>query len=324
VAKDIKVAAIGHCARDFYHLNSEGEERIVETLGGIYYSVAALSVSLSPNDTIFPVFGVSEAEYEPLIDRLKRLGNVDPKGIFKTSEKINEVHFYAHPSGDRTECSKHIASPIPYQKIRPFLDVDGVLINMASGFDILLETLDNIRMSVRDDGIPIHFDFHSLTLGVDEEESRFRRPLSDWRRWCFMLHSIQLSEAEAAGLTIERYDEATLINQLMPLMVNALIITRGETGATLIRQEHKRLFRHDIPGLPPSPTLVDPVGCGDVFGAVFFAEYLKSKDLIKAAEAGNKVASFKSSFRGPDGLEELRQPPQSEPPGQDKESQTVR
>jgi hypothetical protein len=313
VAKETKVTVVGHLARDIYHLMNSGKEEVVETLGGIFYSIAALSVSLSPEDKIFPVFGIHEDEYDKIVEQLQRFGNVDPKGVFKTKEKTNEVHFFSNSSGGRTECSKHIASPIPFSKIKPFLGVDGILINMASGFDILLETLDYIRMNIRDDGIPIHFDFHSLTLGVDDEQARFRRPLSDWRRWCFMLHSIQLSEPEAAGLTTERYDETTLINQLMPLMVSGLVITRGEGGATLIRQEHKKLFRDDIPGIPVS-ALVDTVGCGDVFGAAFFAEYLKSKDLVKAAEVGNRVASSKSTFRGPDGLESLRQQPSTTPP----------
>jgi sugar/nucleoside kinase (ribokinase family) len=308
VAKDRKVTVIGHVARDVYHLMNGDKEETVETLGGIYYSIAALSVFLAPEDRIYPVFGVHEDEHEVIVGRLQQFGNVDPKGVYKTKERTNEVHFYNNPSGGRTECSKHIASPIPFAKIKPFLDVDGILINMASGFDILLETLDNIRMSVRDDGVPIHFDFHSLTLGVDDEQARFRRPLSDWRRWCFMLHSIQLSEPEAAGLSTEHYDETTLINQMMPLMVNGVVITRGENGASLIRQEHKKLFRHDIPGIAV-PAVVDTVGCGDVFGAAFLAELITSKDLIKAAEAGNRAASYKSTFRGPEGLSSLKQQP---------------
>jgi hypothetical protein len=308
VAKDLKVTVIGHLARDYFHVHdASGTEQVIEAFGGIYYSIATLSALLSPDDKIMPVFGIHEAEYEVLAEKLQRFGNVDIRGIFKTKEQANEVHFFGDPSAARVECSKHIASPIPFQRIKPFLDVGGVLVNMASGFDILLETLDNIRMNVRDDGIPVHFDFHSLTLGIDEELKRFRRPLSDWRRWCFMLHSIQVSEDEAAGLTAERYDETTLINQMMPLMVNGLLITRAERGATLIRQEHKKLFRHDIPGIQV-PAVVDTIGCGDVFGAAFFAEALKTGDLVKAAEAANKAASLKSTFRGPDGLEALRQP----------------
>ena len=294
-------------ARDVFHLtDTAGQETAVETLGGIFYSIAALSASLSENDRVFPVFGIHESEYDSIVERLTRFGNVDPKGVFKTKEQLNEVHFFAGAAGGRTECSTHIASPIPYQRIKTFLDVDGILINMVSGFDILLETLDNIRMNIRDDGVPIHFDFHSLTLGIDEEFKRFRRPLSDWRRWCFMLNSIQTSEEEAAGLTAERYDETTLINQMMPLMVSGLVITRAERGATLVRQEHKKLFRHNIPGIEVA-AVVDTVGCGDVFGAAFFAEFLKTKDFVKAAEAGNRAASFKSTFRGPEGLGSLKQ-----------------
>lgn len=312
MAKDTKITVIGHLARDVFHLSGDASgDQVVETFGGVFYSVATLSAVLSPDDRVFPVFGVHEDEYDKVAEQLQRLGNVDTKGVFETKEKVNEVHYFSNPSGSRTECSKHIASPIPFQRIKPHLDVHGVLISMASGFDILLETLDNIRMNVREDRIPIHFDFHSLTLGIDEEQARFRRPLSDWRRWCFMLHSVQLSEEEAAGLTTERYDEGTLINQLMPLMVNGLVITRGDRGATLIRQEHKKLFRHDIPAVGV-PTVADTVGCGDVFGAAFFAEYLKSKDLVKAAETGNRAASIKSTFRGPDGLEALRQQPAPE------------
>ncbi len=314
MAKDLKITVIGHLARDFFHLTDpSGNDQVIEALGGIYYSVATLSALLSPDDKVLPVFGIHEAEYDAMLLQVQRFGNIDTRGIFKTKETVNEVHFFGNHSAGRVECSKHIASPIPFQRIKPFLDVHGVLINMASGFDILLETLDAIRMEVRDDTIPIHFDFHSLTLGVDEELKRFRRPLSDWRRWCFMLHSIQLSEDEAANLTAERYDETTLINQMMPLMVSGLVITRAERGATLIHQEHKKLFRHDIPGIEV-PTVVDTIGCGDVFGAAFFVEFLKTKELVKAAESGNKAASMKSTFRGPEGLEALRQQPAPTPP----------
>jgi sugar/nucleoside kinase (ribokinase family) len=314
VAKDIKVTVIGHMARDYHHHSDpETGEQTVEFFGGIFYSIATLSALLSPDDRVIPVFGVHDDEYDQIVGRLARFGNVDTRGIFKTKEKVNEVHYFHDRSGGRTECSKHIASPIPFQRIKPYLDVHGVLINMASGFDIVLETLDEIRMAIRDDGIPIHFDFHSLTLGVDEEQTRFRRPLSDWRRWCFMLHSVQLSEEEAAGLTAERYDETTLINQLMPLMVAGLLITRGERGVTLIQQEHKKLFRHDLPGIAVKE-VIDTVGCGDVFGAAFLADILRSKDLVKAAESASRAAAFKSTFRGPDGVESLRQQPATEAP----------
>lgn len=121
-----------------------------------------------------------------------------------------------------------------------------------------------------------------------------------------MTNSIQLSEEEAAGLSAERYDEPTLINQLMPLMVNALVITRGARGATLIRQEHKKLFQHEIEGIS-AQQVVDTTGCGDVFGAAFFYQYLKSQDFLEAVSFANALAAYKVTFYGVNGLDSLQQ-----------------
>ncbi|HEY6951351.1 MAG TPA: carbohydrate kinase family protein, partial [Bacteroidota bacterium] len=188
--------------------------------------------------------------------------------------------------------------------IKPLLDTDGVLINMVSGSDITLETLDRIRMAVRDARTPIHFDFHSLTLGIGADHKRFRRPLTDWRRWCFMLNSVQMSEEEAAGLTTEHFDETTLINHLMPLMVSAFVITRGDRGVTTVLQENKKLTHLNIPG-SGAGTAVDSLGCGDVFGAAFLSQYLREKDYSRAAEFANRMAGIKSTVKGPDGVAEL-------------------
>ena len=311
----MKIAVIGHLARDIFHLGADDgdSEKIVESYGGIFYSVASLANLLSPGDKIFPVFGVAEEWYDSCVERLEHCGNVETKGIFKLREEPNRVHYFKGPSGARTECSKHIASPIPFSRIKPFLDVDGVLINMASGFDITLETLDEIRMQIQEEKIPIHLDFHMLTRGIDKNHNRFPRPLTDWRRWCFMINSVQLTEDEAAGVSAERYDEATLINQLMPLMVSALVITRGERGATLIRQEHKKLFRHEV-SAAPMPSAVDTTGCGDVFGAAFLAEYLTSHDFLKSANAATRAAAIKSTFLGADKLDTLKARIEAGPP----------
>jgi hypothetical protein len=305
----MKITVIGHAARDIFHLPNDasgGGDRVIESYGGIYYSLATLANLCSKEDKILPVFGVAEDEYDRIVELLGRFENVETKGLFKVKGSINEVHYFPSPAGNRTECSKQIAAPIPFSRIKPSLDVDGVLINMASGFDITLETLDYIRMQVREQNTPLHFDFHSLTLGIDNDHARFRRPLTDWRRWCFMINSIQLSEEEAAGLTTERYDEPTLINQLMPLMVSALLITRGERGMTLVRQEHKKLFRDDIPGVTTGPP-VDTTGCGDVLGAAFFYEHVRTKDFLKAAAFANRAAGVKSLFFGVEKLETLKE-----------------
>ena len=298
------ITVIGHLCIDQHHLPSG--EHPQERFGGIMYSLATLANLMSESDTVYPVFPVGTDEYNRTMEFLQRYPNINTKGIYTIDSPTNRVMlFYSETGNSRTECSKHISPPIPLERIKPFLTTDAVLVNMVSGFDITLETLDYIRMEVREKHTPIHFDFHSLTLGVDEHAKRFRRPLSDWRRWCFFVNSIQMSEEEAAGLTAEHYDEPALVNQLMPLMVQSLLITRSERGATLVHQVNKKLTRHEIPGVTAHET-VDPTGCGDVFGAAFLYYSLKTQDALQAATFANSIAAFKASARGAEAMDSLK------------------
>ena len=279
----------------------------VESFGGIMYTLLTLANLMSERDCIQPVFGVGQADYELLMEQLQPYKNIDVSGIFKFKYPTNQVQlFYQKDAQTRIECSQHISAPIPFNRIKPYLDGDGVLVNMVSGADITLETLGYIRMEVRERAIPIHFDFHSLTLGTDREFKRFRRPLTDWRRWCFMLNSIQMSEEEALGLSAERYDEKTLTNHLMTLMVETLLITRGNRGVTVIVQDiHKKLTQKDIEGVSYGDA-IDTTGCGDVFGAAYLYQHLKSKDSFIAAEFANNIAALNATFKNTKELERLR------------------
>ncbi len=298
------ITVIGHLCVDEVHppadkKNGDGTRK---DFGGIFFSVLTLANLAGPKDIIRPVFGIGEKDFDQTIKRLEEYPCVETDGIFRLKGNTNRVHHFLEEDGSpRVECAESMSEPIPFSRIKPYLDSDGILINMVSGFDITLDTLDSIRMTIRDAKTPIHFDFHSLTLGIDPESKRFRRPLTDWRRWCFMLDSVQMTEEEALGLTAERYDEQTLINQLMPLMVHALVITRGSRGATAILQVNKKLTRHDIAGVSFG-TIVDPLGCGDVFGAAFLFQYLRQKDYREAAESANKLAGFKATMQGTKGI----------------------
>lgn len=300
------ITIIGHLCKDIVHLPGEKDIH-EESFGGIMFTLLTLANLMNERDCVQPVFGVGQADYETLMEQLKPYKNIDVSGIFKFKGTTNQVQlFYQKDAQTRIECSQNISAPIPFSRIKPYLDGDGVLINMISGSDITLDTLGYIRMETREQGIPIHFDFHSLTLGTDQEFKRFRRPITDWRRWCFMLNSIQMSEKEALGLTAERYDEKTLTNHLMPLMVETLLITRSDRGVTVIVQDiHKKLTQKDMAGVSFGKT-VDTTGCGDVFGAAFLYQYIKSKDSFVAAEFANKTAALNATLKGTKGLEGLR------------------
>jgi sugar/nucleoside kinase (ribokinase family) len=119
-----------------------------------------------------------------------------------------------------------------------------------------------------------------------------------------MVNAVQLNEEEAAGLTIETYDEEALARQMLPLMVNAFCITRGERGVTVFRQEHKKVLRDDIPGVPVIRG-AESTGCGDVFGAAFLYHFCRTRKAIEAASRANEVAAANAAAGGFESIDAL-------------------
>jgi adenosine kinase len=298
----MKSLVLGHLCLDIIH-TPDGSE--IRSFGGIYYAVTAMAVLAERSDRVIPVFGVGREDHAPLLKNLARFPAIDPSGIFPFDTPTNEVHLFYRDGGARTECSKDIAQPIPIERIRPYLTVDGILVNMISGFDLTIDTLDQIRMAIRPHGTPLHFDYHSLTLGIRPGQERYRRPVEDWRRWAFMTETVQLNEEEIGGLTRDGMTEQQTAGHLLTLGTKGVIVTRGERGASLFLNEKKKVIRMEIPGIRVDRA-IDATGCGDVFGAIFLQHYLKHHDLHDAALAANAAAAAKARLAGSDRMSELR------------------
>jgi hypothetical protein len=292
----MKFLLIGHFCFDVHHL-LDGREQV--RLGGIYRALATLATIMEKGDTAFPVFGLGKNDYDEVVEKFSGFSNVSTEGIFKLPGATNRVHFFASPDHPPVECSKDIAPPIPYDKIRRHLSVNGVLVNMISGSDIALETLDHIRMSIRSHNIALHFDYHNLTLGIGQEHERYRRPVEEWRRWAFMTDTLQLNEEEIAGLTPDHMTEEHAVAHLLTVGIKGVVITRGARGASVFVNEHKHMIRTDIPGISVNGGTTDTTGCGDVFGAAFHYHYTTTSDLRASAEFANRItASHIGSMAG--------------------------
>jgi sugar/nucleoside kinase (ribokinase family) len=287
----MKLLVLGHLCIDCAH-PAGGPPR--ERWGGIANTIAAVGALAGKEDTVFPVCGVGPDDEKRFLTWLGRFPAVDPSGVFTFSGPTNRIDFYEKGEGLRVACTKDVAPPIPFEKIRKHLSTDGVLINMVSGSDIVLETLDQIRMETRARETPIHLDYHNLTTGIGKERERFRRPLEEWRRWAFMLTTVQLSQEEASGLTVDRLTEVQLTGHLLTLGVTGVIITRGARGATVFTNEHKKVVRFDIEGIPAEGA-EDRAGLGDVFGGAFMYRFVPTSDLRASAEFANLTAARAAS-----------------------------
>jgi sugar/nucleoside kinase (ribokinase family) len=295
------ITVIGHLCLDVIE-HPDGTE--TEHFGGIYFSVVTLATLLKKSDTVQPVFGVGKTEYDALMDRLSAYPNIDPAGIYKFNGPTNRVRLTYATTQQRIECSKHIADPIPWKKIRPWASANVILINMISGFDLTLETLDTLRMETRDDRIPIYFDVHCLPYGVSEDFTRIPRPVDTWRRWLFMLHAVQLNETELSILPAEQTEERSFAKNVLALNTDVLHVTKGERGSVLYTSEHKHIKQTDFPSFDPDK-VIDTTGCGDVFGAAYCAYYLRSKDIVASTRFANRAASLNAQFPGSEGLDKL-------------------
>jgi sugar/nucleoside kinase (ribokinase family) len=294
----MKITLIGHCSYDVVH-RADGSEN--ESPGGLLRSLTALASVVSRQDRITPVFGVHRNEHQQLLEQLRQYPVVDVSGIYPLDTPTHRVHYSVQKSGSCVLCAKDFAPPIPLERIRKFLDVDGVLVNMISGVDITLQTMDEIRMAVRGDGVRMHFDLHNLTLGIGKDHERVRRPVAEWRRWAFMIDTVQANEEEIGGLTLEPLTEPQTAGHLLTLGVKGLIVTRGAKGVTLYFNEHKKVIRKDVPPVE-SESATDVTGTGDVFGATFFAQYLRTNDLFASVEWANTMTGEMIRSLAPDDL----------------------
>lgn len=307
----MNILVVGHLCYDEIHLPDRNP---VSGFGGIYYAVGTLAAIAGSDHKVIPVFGVGKDRKDELLSRLSAFPNVVTEGIFDLEGSTNTVKLFYDDGQERIECSEHIAPPIPVSAVQPFLKrSDAILVNMVSGFDVTFDMLYMINEGKGSRNVPVYFDIHSMTLGIDENNKRFRRPVMDWRRWVFHTNIVQMNELEAATLTIERLSEEQLAKIMTTLGPTTIIITRGNRGVIVFQADKKKIMSEGIPANKvtteknknSSVAFPDPTGCGDVFGAAYILHYTKTKDSIASARFANRIAARKVTLPGSDELGRL-------------------
>jgi sugar/nucleoside kinase (ribokinase family) len=207
---------------------------------------------------------------------------------------------------ERIEKSLHPLPSIPFEMIESHLNVDILVINMISGWELSLEVLKKIRTKFKK---TIIMDFHSLSLGRKDDGIRFYNPVPQYREWFLQCDIIQMNEVEFNNLGGQISDINYFVNKNMYDMQLVLNITRGNKGSlTIIRNHH--YFELLRTASDAKIEVIDPTGCGDAFLGAFTMYYANSTDVNRAVQKANILAAIAGTnigFASPDYLEKQMQ-----------------
>jgi len=205
-------------------------------------------------------------------------------------------------------------------------DLDALYVNFISGFEMCLGTAQALRHGFRG---PIYADVHSLFLGMQQDGIRVLRPLPDSADWFACFDAVQVNEDEMRQLSP---DPLGISAQVLAAGVSLLLVTLGPRGAAYVAapgfdgwgqrgkagkgERENGADRAPLSPFPPfslspvrtalipapSVDVLDPTGCGDVFGAVLCSRLLAGDSVEAALREANRLAARNAGFRGAGGL----------------------
>lgn len=280
----MKLLVIGHTVVDTIDFNGE----IAVKPGGIFYTVTALNNFKEKQDKISLVTAVDkkhyllfEKEYEKLAEK-----------IFDKVESVPKVWLKVQQHSERHEKYVNINQNISFNS-KNLNFYNGILINMITGFDVTLQQLKEIRENYK--GI-IYFDVHTFSRGLEKDFKRNFRVIPDFKEWAKNLDIVQVNKNELLTLSEKKIEEE-IIKEVLGYKIRYLIVTLEEKGANIFFKENdavKSIFHPAI-----KVDINNKIGCGDVFGAVFFYSYISQgfKNIDNALRLANIAAGCAASYK---------------------------
>lgn len=274
----MKLLIIGHSVVD--HINDEIKP------GGIYYTSTGLYNYKDNDDEIYLLTSVSELSsfhfnslYSQINMKFAQLVNEIPTVVLKI-----------HKTKERDECYLNLTDKLRVDPQINYEIFNGILINMITGFDIELNDLKMIRSRFKG---PIYFDVHTFSRGMDENHRRKFRPVPESAEWLKCIDILQANETEIKTLS-SQIELNAIADEILNKGVKYLIITRGAEGASLYFKSAstiKSIHENAI-----NVKAANSIGCGDIFGAVFFYSYIKSGNPEAALKFANAAAGVITTY----------------------------
>ena len=326
-----KVGVVGSLVWDLIH----GRDPLApptEEWGGIAYALGGLDASLPPDWEIVPLIKVGRDLAPQAAELLRGLVRLTPGGRCVEVPAPNNRVVLHYQSAER-RCER-MSGGVPgwtWLELGPMVrDLDAIYLNFISGFELTLGTAQALRQGF--DG-PIYADLHSLFLGMQQDGIRVLQPLADPAAWFGCFDVVQLNEDEMRQLSS---DPLSLSAQALGAGVSLLVVTLGPKGAAYVAapgfdklsaREGSRVTLSAAKGaspeawplrsaqgdssayavraalIPASPVdVLDPTGCGDVFGAAACARLLAGDHIEGALRHATAMATRNAALRGAGGL----------------------
>ncbi len=287
----MKILVIGHTVVD--RIFTKGNE-IVKP-GGIFHSIIALKNISDVKDEIYLCSALSKTDE----DIFAELYNKINRRFISYVDSIPEVKLTLYDDKERDEIYSNITQNLtpPMDELNNF---DGIFINMITGFDVTLKQMERIRKGYR--GL-IYFDVHTFSRGVAEDMNRYFRRIPEFNNWASNIDILQANEKEMQTLSAKS-DEIEIAAELISYGIEFIIVTKAEQGATLFFKKNDKIesvFEESI-----KVNAVNKVGCGDIFGSVFFYNYIKSGDIFDSLRVANITAGVSTLYSHVDEFKNLK------------------
>lgn len=277
----MNILVIGHSVVDKI---IEGDDYSIKP-GGIFYTVVSLLSQIEPEDKIFLCSNIDNNNTKLFRDAYDRV----EKEFIQTINSISRVELVLSKDGERKETYSEIAENLmlPEKDLNIF---NGILINMITGYDLSLNQLKKLRKNY--EGI-IYLDVHTLSRGVDQNLNRIFRPIKNFSEWAKCVDILQANESELKTLSNKR-EEINIVEELISYGINQIVITRSDNGATVYYNDLNSINYVYKEALKLKT--INKVGCGDVFGSVYFYNYIKNKNILLALEQANLYAGLSTTY----------------------------
>ena len=278
----------------------------VEEWGGIAYALGGLDASLPPGWEIVPLIKVGQDMVPAAARFYESLERLTPGARPIAVPAPNNRVVLTYQSAER-RCER-MAGGVPgwaWEELGPMVrDLDAVYLNFISGFEMTLGTAQALRHGFSG---PIFADLHSLFLGMQPDGVRRLQPLSEAPAWFSCFDLVQLNEDEMRQLASDPLETAATA---LAAGVSFLVVTLGPRGAVYVAAPGaERLADRGRPSTSGGPVktelvaapkveVLDPTGCGDVFGAAVCAGMLAGNTLKESMRLATQLAARNAAHRG--------------------------